>query len=202
MVSPEALSYRHEGVDRKEAMPAYTIVYRDVYSWDYFYSLMHDWLNDHGYADDDEDFEEILYEHLEHPDGAEIWVRWRLEKEPEFYKALYKYAVDVDFHVMGQKEVEIVSGGKKHKANKGEVEIVVSAWVVRDHEEKIKNHWLGKHFYDFIFDVFLKKKGKQHEKIVFNDMMRLNDAIRTYLKLDTYLPERELGEFYESARPE
>ena len=67
----------------------------------------------------------------------------------------------------------------------------------------IKNHWLGKHFYDFIFEVFLGKKGKQHEKILREDMARLQDAIRTYLKLDTYLPEKELGGgFYKTREPE
>lgn len=195
------ISYRHEGMDRK-VVPQFQIVYKDVYSWKYLYTLLHEWLNDHGYAAADEDFEEIFYEYLEQPDGAEIWVKWRLSKSEVFsFEGLYRYDVDVDFHILGQKEVEVVSGGKKHKANRGEVEITVNAAVVRDPDDKVRKHWLGKNFYKFIFDVFLKKKGKAHDDQLFNDMARLQDAIRTYLKLETYLPERELGEYFKTREP-
>jgi len=177
----------------------FTVVYKDVYSWSYFYKLMHEWLLENGYCSpDDQDFKEILYEHIDRPFGAEIWLRWRLEKsETGPYKELFKYFLDINFHILGQKEVEVVSGGKKYKADKGELEVEAIAYLAQDPDKKVENHWLGKHFQDFVFKVFLKKKVKQHKKQLAYDMQRLNEAIKNYLKLEAYLPERELSEFYQ-----
>ena len=177
----------------------FTIVYKDVYSWSYFYKLLHEWLLDNKYCTDkDEDFREILFEQIERSFGTEVWLRWRLTKtEIGTYKELFQYDVDIDFHILGQKEVEVVSGGKKYKADKGELEVGVNAWVTIDPKKKIKEHWLGKHFDDFIFKTFLKKKHKQHRKQLAYEMQRLQEAVKTYLKLEAYLPERELGEFYQ-----
>jgi hypothetical protein len=184
----------------KEADVKFTVVYKDVYSWGYFYKLLHEWLLDNKYCGADEDFKEILYEQLEKPFGTEIWLRWRLVKKGEAvgpYHELFQYSVDVDFHILGQKEVEVVTGGKKYKADKGEVEVGVAARVDIDPEKKIKNHWLGQHFEDFIFRTFLKRKVKQHKKLITYDMQRFQEAIKTYLKLETFLPERELAEYYQ-----
>lgn len=197
MAEPE-LRFRFEGVDKKE-VAKFTVVYKDVYSWAYLYKLLHEWLADEGYCSrSDEDFREIMYEHLERPFGAEVFVRWRLSKEDiKSYKGLFQYDLDIDFHILGQKEVEVVSGGKKYKADKGEVEIAAACNILIDPQGKIKKHWLGKHFYDFVFKVFLKGKQKQHEKQIQYDMQRLQEAIKTYLKLETYLPERELSEWWQ-----
>jgi hypothetical protein len=172
-----------------------------VYSWSYFYKLLHEWLLDNKYCTDkDEDFREVLFEQIDRPFGAEIWLRWRVSKKGRDlgpYNELFRYDMDINFHILGQKEVEVVSGGKKYKADKGELEVEAIGYLQIDPDEKVKKHWLGKHFDDFIFKTFLKKKVKQHKKQVMYDMQRLQEAIKTYLKLEAYLPERELSEFYQ-----
>lgn len=175
------------------------IALRDVYSLSYLYRLMHEWLLENGYCGADEDFKEVLYEHIDTGRGAEIWITWRLEKKEGLpaLKGLFAYNVDINFHIMGQKEVEVVVGGKKVKADKGEVEIELIGYLLTDPDKKVKDHWLGKHFSDFIFGVFWKGKAKQNERQLQTDLGKFQEAIKAYLKLETYLPERELPEVWQ-----
>lgn len=176
-----------------------TIALRDVYSLSYLYRLMHEWLLENGYCGGDEDFKEILYEHTDLGKGAEIWIKWRLEKKQGLsaLPGLFAFNVDINFHILGQKEVEVVVGGKKVKADKGELEIELIGYLLTDPEKKVKDHWFGKHFSDFIFGVFWKGKAKQNERQLQGELGRFQEAIKSYLKLETYLPERELPEVWQ-----
>ncbi len=188
------LSFRDPG----KVVYSNKIALRDVYSLDYLYTLMHEWLLEYGYCGSDEDFKEIMYEHIDGGRGAELWIKWRLSKSAVVtFAPLFSYNVDINFHIMGQKEVEVVLGGKKVKADRGEVEIEIVGYMVLDPKKKVKSHWLGQHFYDFIFTVLLKGKAKMNERGLQGDLARFQEAIKSYLKLETYLPERELSSIYQ-----
>ncbi len=187
------LSYRSTG----DQIASMTVLYKDVYSWNTFYRLMHEWLLENKYCGPDEDFREILYDHNERSWGSEVTMRWRLSKtDLKSFKALYRYDMDVDVHILGQKEVEVVTNGKKLKADKGEVEVVIKGYLLEDPDGKVKKHWLGQHFSDFIFKVFLKHVRRNHEIALYTDVQRFQEAVKTYMKLDTYLPEKETQEFF------
>ncbi len=173
------------------------VLYKDVYSWGNLYKLMHEWALDNKYCGASEDFKEILYEHIERSFGSEITLRWRLTKtDTRSFAKLYQYDIDVDFHVLGQKEVEVVMNGKKFKADKGEVEVTLTGYLTEDPEGAVSKHWIGSHFKDFIFKIFLKNVRKNHEIALFTDVSRFQEAIKVYLKLDTFLPEKETNEFF------
>ncbi|MBI4151238.1 hypothetical protein HY492_03870 [Candidatus Woesearchaeota archaeon] len=188
------LSYRSTG----DQIVSFTVLYKDVYSWGTLYKLMHEWLLENRYCSpNDEEFREILYEHIERSWGSEVFTRWRLSKtDLKSFKGLYRYDLDVDVHILGQKEVEVVTNGKKMKADKGEVEVAIKGYLIEDPDGKVKKHWLGQHFSDFIFKVFLKKVRRNHEIALYFDAQRFQEAVKNYLKLDTYLPEKEAQEFF------
>ena len=193
-------SHRFAGVDKKEIgdLGDFKITFKETYNWDNFYEMFHEYFVDEGYAPrNDAEFKEILYQHIERSWGSEMWVRWRLSKEAtKSFKGLFRYDIDIDMHILGQTSVELVIGGKKIKAHKGEIEVNAKGYLIIDPKGEIRNNWLGQHFYDFVFNVFLKKTVKGHMFQLMQDMQRAQDAVKTYLKLETYLPERELGEFY------
>ncbi|MBI4450406.1 hypothetical protein HY642_00390 [Candidatus Woesearchaeota archaeon] len=175
----------------------YAVTYKDVFSMSYFYLLMHEWLVDEGYATrSDEKFPETFYLQRENPQfGKELWIRWRLQKNPMGSK-LWRYDLDIDMHILGLKEVEVVSKGQKLKMDKGEVEVRVAANLVYDYENGFKNHPVLKDFRKAIFVWLLKKQFGQHKRGLISEAYRFQEALKTYLKLETYLPEREFAEFW------
>ncbi|MBI2564530.1 hypothetical protein HYV79_00880 [Candidatus Woesearchaeota archaeon] len=182
----------------------FTISYKDVFSMKYLYNLLREWLVDNNYASDDTSkFGEVFYLQRDNPkDGREIWARWRLKKEPEKASKLWRYDLDIDIHVTGLREVEIPIGNKKIRADQGEVEINVAANLIIDYEKAWEKHpWL-KNFKNWIIYKYLKSKLDSKTAELFEDASRLQEAIKTYLQIQTYLPKKEFGEFYEKRLPE
>lgn len=179
-----------------------TISYKDVFLLKQIYTILHEWLIEEDYASrNDEDFQEVCYIERKNPTaGDELWIRWRLSKSPD--SKLYKYLLDIDFHILTMKEVELAHKGKKYKANKGELEIQIAARLQLDPEETIENSPLFKKFKDYYFQRLYKSRLAQHKNQLLHDSQRLQEAIKTYLKLETYFPEKEFGELHAKATPD
>lgn len=195
--------YTDFGKDKLE-LAKYSVNYKDVFSMGTFYSLLHEWLVDEGYAPRaDDKFQEISYVQRENPAlGKEVWVRWRLSKIPDEASKLWRYDLDIDMHTLGLKEVEFVHKGAKLKADKGEVEVAVVANLILDYEKAWAKHpWL-KNYKEFIINKLLRSKFGLHKKTLFTDAMRFQEAIKTYLKIETYLEAKEFEEFHPKRPPE
>jgi hypothetical protein len=181
----------------------YTISYKDVFSLQNLYELLREWFIEQGYAKrDEEKFPEIFYLQRETPGGREVQFRWRFQKNPPWHTSkLFRYDLDVDFVVRGLKEVELAWKGQKIKADKGQVEVQVSAKLVLDFEGAWQKMPFFLNFKDLIVNRFLKRKIDQATKEVVGEANGLQEAIKTYLKLETYLPEGPAG-FWPKAVPE
>ncbi len=195
--------YADFGKDRVE-LAKYSVEYSDVFSMKTLYTLLHEWLVDEGYATRaDEKFPEISYVQRENPAlGKEIWVRWRLSKIPDPVSKLWRYDLDIDFHTLGLKEIEFIHKGAKMKADNGTLQIAVVANLIIDYEKAWANHpWL-KTYKNLIVQKFLKTKLNFHKKVVMGDAIRFQEAVKTYLKIETYLETREFEEFHPKRPPE
>lgn len=192
------LKHRYEGLKR-ETVASYTVNYKDVFSLSYLYMLMHEWLCEQGWATRaDEDFPEVQYLQKERPAGREIWARWRLDKNPfpGSNQKFWWYMLDIDIHVLTLKEVELVVKDKKLKADKGEVEVNVVANLIIDKEKEWdKNPWL-KPFKEFFLKKFMLKKKEQLKKQLYNEAYDLQEAIKHYLKLETFTEAVKGKEFW------
>ncbi len=195
--------HRYTGVDKKK-ISSVKVNYKDVFSLSYMYKLMREWLIDNGYADRDEDkFPEVFYLQKENPAfGKEIWARWRLKKEPDPAAKLWRFDLDVDIHVLGLKEVEVTHQNKRIKADKGEVEVEIAAYIVYDYEKAWEKATFLKPYAKFITDRLQKKKSVEFETKLGEESDRFRDAIKEYLQLPTYIPTKELGEFWQKKLPE
>lgn len=179
----------------------WTIQVRDAYNLGYVYTMIHDWIVEEGWGRagtdtrDDSWFPETYYMQRESPSfGKEIWLRWRLTKTPGFGKSFFHYMMDVDWKILGLKDTEIAWKGQKVKADKGEFEVQVRSALLIDKE----NEWTGwagnvKNFY---IRRQLRSKVGMHKKIIYSDSYRFRDLVMNYLKLETFMPTKELGEFY------
>ena len=99
--------------------------------------------------------------------------------------------------VLTLKDVELAIKGKKVKAQKGELEVQIVASLVEDPKGKFRKPWL-KPFEFFIYKKLLRRQKEYHEDNLKEEATRFQESIKTYLKLETYLPEREHADFWRS----
>jgi len=174
------------------AKDSLSIKYEDVFSFKELYKAIRDWLIVNEYASDKRD-EEMEKLYLEKQSGAgvkELWIWWRNSKAPHGSK-YFKYVINVDYHVLNMKDVEIMHKGSKIKANKGEVEILINCYLQTEAEFEIE-----KSMFRFIANLFRKRiyrqEVEQHKKELQEDMFSLQHEIKQFLELKGFLPKSEL----------
>ena len=196
---------RHRYTDQDEQYlqaAEFKVKHKDYFNMKYLYVLMHEWLVEEGYATRvDPDFPEIFYMHREtQKAGDEIWIYWRLTKHPVATK-FWRWDLDVDMHIILLKDTEMVIGGTKYKVHWGEPEIKVWAKLVVDYDQAWRKHpFLGGILKPF-WKRTIKNTMQRQKKELYREAYRFQEAIKTYLKLSTYLPERELQKFYTTKVP-
>ncbi|MEM4263925.1 MAG: hypothetical protein QW666_03480 [Candidatus Woesearchaeota archaeon] len=185
-----AIKHRYTGV---EFIPvtSYTVNFKkEVYKLEDLYKVMHEWVVENGYGPKaDEDFPEKYFMHKVTPGGKEIWVRWRLKKVP-YGQEFWRYDLDVDMHVLGLQDVEVMVDNKKVKGNMGEVEVNVAANLIVDVEKKWAKNPLLKPFRNYYFKRFLSQKRDFFAKQLYTEAFAFRDVINNYLKLETFIPVR------------
>jgi cytochrome P450 len=112
--------------------------YKDIYD-----ELFH-WLKDHNYKI----FEELYNEKLL-SNGKEVIIKWRAERKITDY---FKFQQMLEWHILGMKDAEIEVDGKKVSTQKGEVEIIFKANLIKDYEKR----WEDKPFWKFLRSVYEK----------------------------------------------
>ena len=190
------LKHRFEGMERISVAEYYVNV-KDAFNLPYVYLMIHDWLMEEGWGGSgDADFGEKMYTHRDHPTfGREIWIRWRLQKSPADKSKLFHYTMDLDWHILGLKNTEIVWQGQKVETNKGEFEVQCRAAIVID-KEKQWTKWPFSSFKDLYLKRALRQKLLVHKKTLYADAYRFRDLMMNYLKMETFMPLKEAGEFY------
>lgn len=165
---------------------------KDYFHMKNFYVMMHNWAVDEGFASSwDTEFPEVFYLQREtQTSGNEIWIWWRLEKD--IGSPYYKYKINVNFKFLMLRDTEVMHQGKKFKTNWGEVEVFIEARLMLDHEGKWrKNPFLkniDKVFHQRIFNNELEARRIELYRYAY----RIQEAMKTYLKLRVYLPEPEI----------
>ena len=197
------IRHRYTGTDYKN-VTSYTVNRKDVFHLNNLYLLMHEWLIEHGYATrDDYKFPEKYYLHKEGSShgGKEIWWRWRPTKLPMANNKLWRFDLNIDVHILTLKDVEVIIAGKKYKAQQGEAEVNVSANLVRD-PDKIMEKSAFKDLKKLLYGRMWKQQFDMLEKELYREAMQFRDAINTFLTIETYLPTKELPEFWPKRIPE
>ena len=111
----------------------HTINYRDVgFDGLYLYTMLYEWMCENGWhARDDENFPEKVYIDRKTDAGKEIWIYWIFERSLEGAPTGFATEhLEVKFHFITLKSHEIVYKGKKMKTNKGELELLNSAYII------------------------------------------------------------------------
>ncbi|MEM4336391.1 MAG: hypothetical protein QXG86_00090 [Candidatus Woesearchaeota archaeon] len=168
-----------------------SIKYEDVFSLQSLYKMIREWLIANEYASNkkDEKMEKFYLE--KHSGGAkELWIWWRTSKIPHGSK-YFKYVLNIDYHVLGMKDVEIMHKGMKIKVNKGEVEILINCYLETEAEFQLKESLLRGIANMFRKKIY-RKEIEQHKKDLESEMFSLQHDIKQFLELKGFLPKSEL----------
>jgi len=193
------LKHRFDDFLHINAVPGVTIKHKDYFHMKDMYEIMHEWLIDEGWATRaDETFPERFYYQREtQKAGRELWIFWRLEKFPyNTYNSYYKFFLDIDFHIILMKDVEVVRHGLKYKTHHGEPEIRFTSNVIMDWQGKWAKNWFLKHVHEAFRKRIFWKELDTHKRELYRETYRFQEMLKTYLKLSTYLPEPEGEQFY------
>lgn len=183
----------------------FTIKFRDIFSLKGLYVALHEWFLEYewssadskGDVPDGKDYWETLYLEKEGQKGdKEMWWWWRLQKLPTG-NSYYKYHIDMDFHIVYMLPTEVVRDGKKFKANKGEVEIKLWAYLEFDYQNQWSKHPILKMFnLSFPKRIYKNEIYESHKLELYRESYILQNYIKKWFKLKTFLPYEEITPFH------
>jgi len=156
-------------------------VYKETFKqtgyWKYSdtYNMMFHWLKDRNYKV----FEEMYNEKLLSI-GKEVIIKWRAERKVTDY---FKFQIILDWHILGMKDAEVEIDGKKISTNKGEVEVIFKASIIKDYEKR----WEDKPFWKFLRGVYekyvIRETVDEFEDDLENEAKELISDFKAFLKI-------------------
>lgn len=171
----------------------FSIVFKHIFSMEYLYKRVREWLIEEGYTTDGDDkwIEKLYLERVSSNNAKQIWIWWRMDKNPYGGNPFFKYWLNIDFHFLNVSSTEIVVEGTKVKTNSGEIEVFITAKMELDPAgDWDKNFFLkNKYIQNFYLNRMYKQRIEQTEDILVKDSARLLGAIKQYFQLESWLPE-------------
>jgi hypothetical protein len=135
-----------------------------------------------------------------------MWIWWRFKKIPgtgeggSGKNTYYRYLMDVFWHVMGAKEVEVMHQGKKFKVTNADLEIVIQSRLEMDYKHEDGKGWrdnpILKHFNDVFHKRMFQGRLQMQKHMLYRETYRLQEVVKNFLGMKLYMPEKEGQEFW------
>ena len=114
-------------------------------------------------------------------ENSSVWFWWRTSKKHE-KSPFYKIQMDITAHCRFLKEKELMWEGRKVRAYKGEIQIVIETDEIIDPKGEWAEHWFLKHIRDlYVHRIWARRK----------------DMVKNQARNDTYFVQRFLKQFLE-----
>ena len=143
--------------------------YKDVYD------MLFRWLKDHQYK-----IREDMYNEKLHGEAKEIIIKWTNEKKITDY---FKFQIILDWHILGMEDAVVEVDGKKKNTNKGEIEVVFKANIIKDYEKR----WEDKPIWKFLRAVYekyvIRETVDEFEDDIRNDVMEMISDLKAFLRI-------------------
>ncbi len=188
--------------DRKiEIFPTFSpmrIKYKDIIDLKAFYESLHEWLLEHDWHDGQKaDYWETYYgERITQGNLRELWIQWRLQKDAS--GAPLRYYLDFNWHGIAITNAEVVKEGRKINVNKGEIEIIIKAFIEENYKEMMDKSPLLKPIKQIFSKRVYKNMVDQHRKELYQETYELQNWMKQWMKLKRYLPYEETKGFFTS----
>lgn len=168
----------------------FIVKYTDIFHLKELYKWMREWLVYEGWVTrTDEDFPETFYNQNEAGEGGtEMLIFWKLKKD---WNEFFTWRMDIKFHVLFLKSIEVIQDGKKFKTNDGEVELSFDCFIETDPKDKWKKHPLLNQFLDLFRDRYMKENIEKQKDYFRREAYRLQEAVKEYLNKPKSVHETE-----------
>jgi hypothetical protein len=173
--------------------------YKDIFDMKEFYCAIYEWLEENAWADaagNSNHWETFYKERVGQGGAKEIWIQWRPSRAAE--GAPLTYYLDFNFHCVALMKTEVIKEGRKMKVNKGEVELVIKAFIEKNYERDFKSDSILKHILKLFNNRIYNKTIEQRRKELYQETYALQNFIKQWLKLKRYLPYEESKNFFPS----
>lgn len=195
------MNFSRKLVMREISIPEFKVKYSDVFSLRNLYIMLHEllleegWLGmegDSDHADVETLYSENVYQRGIHRGGKEVWFWWRAKKLLEGkYSGYIRNKLDIDAHVVYLQTVEVVHQGKKMNVQKGEIEMFFRARMELDYNNEWENHKFLKYIKPLYEKRVIHTELEKREKELWRDVYRIQNKIKQYLQLRTFIPVPE-----------
>ncbi len=183
-----------------------TITYKGVFDMKKLYEFLHDWLLDNGFEAPDghvssDDFERFYWQRTNPQGMVDYSIWWRMKKKPDEYStSWFEYYLNIDFLGLAIAKTDVMHEGKKLGANKGEINLFISAFIMLDPNKQWKDDTFASSFARTFSKRTYKKEIKFHKDIMEDTLFELQESIKGFLGLVTlkdlgepFHPEKGLG---------
>lgn len=181
--------------DKGKSLYSFELKNTKIFHMKNFYKFLYQYMIEEGYRtagieDQSDTYPETFYDEWVLPNGymeRRIW--WRFYYNPETHARFgtqYRYYIDLNFRNLWLKDTETVIQGKKIKAQKGEIGIIVKAYFKFISEDEIKKHPILQYFYYFWRRRWIKYIYEGYRDDLRAKMRKLQDAIKEFMDTATY----------------
>jgi len=142
------------------------------------YKSIFRWFDVNGYS-----FYEKEYNDIDEPNGKHLEIYWYTEKKIDLY---VKFVIEVSYLVLGMQKIELEKGGVKIKTNKGSIEFRITAYLMKDYDDKWSKSAMQKKM-RYIYDRFIiKKRIDKLEVELVKDVNFLVDELKAFLDIHKF----------------
>jgi len=147
-----------------------------IFDYKEVYRFMYAWLTDFEYF-----VEEKTYTEKAKPEGKEVEIHWIARRKISDY---FRFVLKVDWNIFGMTSVEVIKDNIKIKANKGRIEIKVTAFLEKDYE----NRWEKTSFLKFLRGVYdrfvIYGRIENYEDKIAEELDELTSQTKAFLALE------------------
>jgi len=180
------------GDKRDIVVTKWELEYVDVFHFKNFYKATHDFLEQEGWVDPEDDginWEYLYFERVIPPSGIKehrTW--WRMQIVPN-NSSYVRYLMKVEYRGLYMQPIEVMLDGKKYKTWKGDITIYCEAILQLDYQNKWKKHWFLKHFDEFFRNRIYKPYWEAHKLELYKKSYQFNREVKKFLQMKSPMKE-------------
>jgi hypothetical protein len=163
-------------MSEKDKVAEGKINHEGIFDYKDVYRFMYTWLTDFDYF-----VEEKTYTEKAKPEGKEVEIHWIARRKISDY---FRFILKIDWNIFGMTTVEIMKDNIKVKANKGRLEIKVTAFLEKDYE----NRWENTAFVRFLrgmYDRFIiRNRIEDYEDKIAEELDEIVAQTKGFLALE------------------
>ncbi len=160
-------------------IPFIKIKDRSVFSLDELYKLMFRWFESRNY-----DFQEREYRDEDMGGGKKhLEIVWYAERKIDDY---FKFIIEINFLIVGLEDTEVERDGVMVKTDKGEIEMKIKAYILKDYDKKWEKNPVMRFFREIYDKKLVKSRIEGYEGELYEETYRLLNDVKSFLNLHRF----------------